>query len=67
MSGTVTVKNVTLGEGMPKICVSLIGATLTELKEEAEALKALAPDVLEWRSDFLPEWTILRQLRKYWK
>ncbi|AIQ15997.1 3-dehydroquinate dehydratase [Paenibacillus sp. FSL H7-0357] len=52
MSGTVTVKNVTLGEGMPKICVSLIGATLTELKEEAEALKALAPDVLEWRSDF---------------
>lgn len=52
MSGTVTVKNVTLGEGMPKICVSLIGATLTELKEEAEALKALAPDVVEWRSDF---------------
>lgn len=52
MSGTVTVKNVTLGEGMPKICVSLIRATLTELKEEAEALKALAPDVVEWRSDF---------------
>ncbi|OMD49193.1 3-dehydroquinate dehydratase [Paenibacillus borealis] len=52
MSGTVTVKNVTLGEGVPKICVSLIGATLTELKEEAEALKALAPDVVEWRSDF---------------
>ncbi|MEK5024215.1 type I 3-dehydroquinate dehydratase [Paenibacillus sp. FSL M7-1046] len=52
MSGTVTVKNVTLGEGMPKICVSLTGATLTELKEEAEALKALAPDVVEWRSDF---------------
>lgn len=52
MSGTVMVKNVTLGEGMPKICVSLTGATLTELEEEAEALKALAPDVVEWRSDF---------------
>lgn len=51
MSGTVTVKNVTLGEGMPKICVPLVGATLPELEIEAEALKDLAPDVAEWRCD----------------
>ncbi|MEK3674021.1 type I 3-dehydroquinate dehydratase [Paenibacillus sp. FSL R10-2771] len=55
MSGTVTVKNVTLGEGMPKICVPLVGTTLSELREEAEALKALAPDVVEWRSDFFSQ------------
>lgn len=55
MSGTVTVKNVTLGEGMPKICVPLVGATLAELEREAEALKALAPDVVEWRSDFFDQ------------
>jgi 3-dehydroquinate dehydratase-1 len=52
MSGTVTVKNVTLGEGMPKICVPLVSTTLAELEGEAEALKALAPDVVEWRSDY---------------
>jgi 3-dehydroquinate dehydratase-1 len=55
MSGTVTVKNVTLGEGMPKICVPLVGTTLSELREEAEALKALVPDVVEWRSDFFSQ------------
>lgn len=55
MSGTVTVKNVTLGEGMPKICVPLVSGTLAELEKEAEALKALAPDVVEWRSDFMAE------------
>lgn len=55
MSGTVTVKNITLGEGMPKICVPLVGTTRTELREEAEALIALAPDVVEWRSDFFTE------------
>lgn len=55
MSGTVTVKDITLGEGMPKICVPLVGTTAAELIEEAEALKALAPDLVEWRSDFFTE------------
>jgi 3-dehydroquinate dehydratase-1 len=51
MSGTVTVRDVTLGEGIPKICVPLVGATLSELEGEAAALKALAPDLAEWRCD----------------
>lgn len=55
MSGTVTVKNVTLGEGMPKICVPLVSTTLAELEAEAAAVKALAPDVVEWRSDYFAE------------
>ena len=55
MSGTVTVKNITLGEGIPKICVPLVGTTLPELQAEAAALKALAPDLVEWRSDFFGE------------
>lgn len=40
---------------MPKICVPLVGTTRTELRAEAEALIALAPDVVEWRSDFFTE------------
>ncbi|WP_339189639.1 type I 3-dehydroquinate dehydratase [Paenibacillus sp. FSL P2-0121] len=55
MSRTVTVKNVIIGEGIPKICVPLIGATLSELKQEAEALKVLQPDLVEWRTDFFAE------------
>ncbi|OKP94803.1 type I 3-dehydroquinate dehydratase [Paenibacillus sp. P32E] len=55
MSGTVTVRHVTLGEDIPKICVPLVGATAAELIAEAEALKELAPDLVEWRSDFFAE------------
>ncbi len=52
MSSTVTVKNIIIGEGMPKICVPLVGATVSELKLEAQALKDLKPDLVEWRADF---------------
>lgn len=52
MKKTITIKNVTIGEGMPKICVPLTGSTLSELKEEALALKPLDFDVVEWRVDF---------------
>lgn len=52
MSRTVMVKNVVIGEGIPKICVPLMGTTLAELKQEAEALKELCPDLVEWRVDF---------------
>lgn len=55
MSRTVAVKDVIIGEGSPKICVSLMGTTLAELKEEAEALKELHSDVVEWRTDFFTE------------
>ncbi|MBW4082443.1 type I 3-dehydroquinate dehydratase [Paenibacillus sp. S150] len=55
MSGTVTVRNIVLGEGIPKICVPLMGATTPELVAEAGALKALAPDLVEWRSDYFAE------------
>ncbi|MFF2911983.1 type I 3-dehydroquinate dehydratase [Paenibacillus sp. NPDC057934] len=52
MSNILTVKNVAIGEGVPKICVPLVGVTVDELKQEAEALKLLAPDLAEWRVDF---------------
>lgn len=55
MSSTVTVKNIKIGEGIPKICVPLVGAMVSELKLEAEALKDLKPDLVEWRTDFFDE------------
>ncbi len=55
MSGTVTVRNVTLGEGIPKICVPLVSAAASELVAEAKALNELVPDLVEWRSDLFAE------------
>ncbi|MRN51413.1 type I 3-dehydroquinate dehydratase [Paenibacillus monticola] len=52
MSRTITVKDVIIGEGIPKICVSLVGTSLSELKQETEALQLLAPDLVEWRVDY---------------
>lgn len=48
---TVQVKNVVLGEGMPKICIPIMGKTLTDLKNEINSLEGLAYDVIEWRMD----------------
>lgn len=55
MAGTVIVKDVVIGEGMPKICVPLVGATAEELMREAEELLTLGADVAEWRIDFFEE------------
>jgi 3-dehydroquinate dehydratase-1 len=52
MKKIVTVKEVKLGEGIPKICVPIVGVTKKELIEEIEALKDISLDVVEWRVDF---------------
>ncbi|SDY20206.1 3-dehydroquinate dehydratase [Evansella caseinilytica] len=52
MQKTITVKGITIGEGAPKICVPLVGKTISDLKKEAAYLQTLDPDVAEWRVDF---------------
>lgn len=49
---TVTVKNITLGTGDPKIIVPIVGKTETELIEEAKNLAEIDCDLVEWRIDF---------------
>jgi len=41
-----------VGGKQPLICLPLMAATEDELREEARACLALAPDMLEWRVDF---------------
>jgi len=55
VSKSVKVRDVFIGEGLPKICVSLIGRTVQELREEAALLKELPIDIIEWRSDYFSE------------
>ncbi len=46
---TVTVKNLIIGEGMPKIIVSLMGRDINSVKAEALAYREATFDILEWR------------------
>lgn len=51
----VTVRGTTLGTGRPKVIVPLTGATADELVEQAAAVVAAAPDLVEWRIDLLDD------------
>ncbi|MFP7299689.1 type I 3-dehydroquinate dehydratase [Neobacillus niacini] len=52
MKRIVTVKEISIGEGAPKICVPMVGSTLAALTEEAEFLATADLDLVEWRVDF---------------
>lgn len=45
------IKDVVIGEGVPKIIVPIIGKTKEDIIQEANIVKELAPDVVEWRVD----------------
>jgi len=49
---TVQVREVVLGEGIPKVCIPLMGRTKQELLEELKELEAHDFDLVEWRVDF---------------
>ena len=48
----VKVRNIILGDKMPKICTSLIGKTKEEIKNESEKISLMDVDIVEWRCDF---------------
>lgn len=52
-TGVINVRGVEIGSGMPKICVPVMGAGEAEVLASAEAANACAPDVVEWRIDWL--------------
>ena len=48
----VKVRNTVIGEGVPKICVPIVGVTKEDIIAEANALKDIPVDVVEWRVDW---------------
>lgn len=64
MKKVVNIKSVTIGEGLPKICVPMIGETLLELAEEANFLRNLDFDVVEWRVDFFDDVTEIDRVKE---
>ncbi|MDF7667026.1 type I 3-dehydroquinate dehydratase [Orbaceae bacterium ESL0727] len=48
---TITIKNLEIGSGAPKIIVPIVGKTEAELLSEVAFLQSIDFDVLEWRVD----------------
>lgn len=48
----VKVRNIVIGEGMPKICVPIVGVTKKDIIAEARSFDAIPVDVVEWRVDW---------------
>lgn len=48
-----TIGEVVIGEGRPKICVSLTGKDLSEVLTQGQAVSETSADIVEWRLDFL--------------
>lgn len=48
----VKVRNIVIGEGMPKICVPIVGVTKKDIIAEAQSFDAIPVDVVEWRVDW---------------
>lgn len=55
MSNSVTVRGVSIGTGMPKICVPVMGSGEANVLDDLKAALECQPDVLEWRIDWLED------------
>ena len=52
---SVKVRNVVFGEGMPKICVPIVGTTKEEILNQAISIENSIVDVVEWRVDWFED------------
>ncbi|MHC1723324.1 MAG: type I 3-dehydroquinate dehydratase [Aminipila sp.] len=52
---TVEIRNLIIGEGMPKICVPIIGITKENILTDAKELKDFSVDMVEWRADWFED------------
>ncbi|MCR5273524.1 MAG: type I 3-dehydroquinate dehydratase [Lachnospiraceae bacterium] len=66
----VTIKNITIGEGIPKICIPVVGKSESDIITSANKAKDFNPDLIEWRADWYDDvfdrtltFEILKKLR----
>lgn len=46
------IKSITLGDGIPRICVPITGKSREEILSQSEIIARSQPDLVEWRSDY---------------
>lgn len=60
----IQIRNVVIGEGMPKICAPIVGRTREEIVLQAKKLRAAGPDLAEWRADWFEKAGEKEELRE---
>lgn len=55
MKRIIEVGSLKIGEGIPKICVPIVGATKEDIIKTAELIKESEADFVEWRADFFED------------
>jgi 3-dehydroquinate dehydratase-1 len=67
----IRVRNVQIGDGIPKICVPIVAGQKQEILEGARNILSTSADLAEWRIDFFQEaeseaaiWDVLKELRR---
>lgn len=60
----VVVRNVKIGEGIPKICVPIVGITREEVLESGKNISAIGADVVEWRVDWYEDIFIFEKVEE---
>lgn len=51
----IKIRNVIIGEGMPKVCVPLVGESREQILDAAKCLKKVRRDLVEWRADWFKD------------
>ena len=51
----VKVRNISIGEGIPKICVPVVGITREDIITEAKSFSSIPVDLVEWRVDWFEQ------------
>lgn len=52
---TVEIRNLIIGEGIPKICVPIVGITKEDILSDAKTMVNFPIDLVEWRADWFED------------
>ena len=58
------VRDITIGEGRPKIAVPITGENAKEIINQAKRIVENQPDLIEWRIDFFTDFFAKDKLKK---
>ncbi len=64
MAGVIEIRDVRIGEGIPKIIVPIVEKTKNDILKAAETIKLSAPDIVEWRVDWFDEAHNVQQVKE---
>lgn len=59
----VVVRNIVIGEGMPKICVPIVGKTKDEILQAAREICNSSADLVEWRADWYESVYVIEKVK----